>query len=210
MRRIRFHGQRAEEDCGGGAPAAAGAPDPPAGLGLNRHAHGLRHPPTAAHARWLVDGRPVKSCTMLAVQVDGREISTVEGPWPPRASCTRCRRASRRSTACSAGFCTPGDDDGRQGPAGREPRPERGRRPAGRCPANLCRCTGYQNIVKSVLWGRRQAPACACPGGRPPSSTRPGGTTPGTPRPPDSPSLRGGHACRRAPRLAGEINGQEG
>ena len=60
----------------------------------------------------LVDGRPVKSCTMLAVQVDGREISTVEGlamkGAAERVSCTRCRRASRRSTACSAGSAPPG------------------------------------------------------------------------------------------------------
>ena len=50
----------------------------------------------------LVDGRPVKSCTMLAVQADGHEIGTVEA-WPQPANCTRCRRASRRSTDCSAG-----------------------------------------------------------------------------------------------------------
>ena len=51
----------------------------------------------------LVDGRPVKSCTMLAVQVDGREITTVEGLASGERGCTRCRRASSRSTACSAG-----------------------------------------------------------------------------------------------------------
>ena len=50
----------------------------------------------------LVDGQPVKSCTMLAVQADGHEISTVEG-LAGRPNCTRCRRASARSTACSAG-----------------------------------------------------------------------------------------------------------
>ena len=50
----------------------------------------------------LVDGRAVKSCTMLAVQVDGHEIETVEG-LATAASCTRSRRASRRSTGCSAG-----------------------------------------------------------------------------------------------------------
>ena len=50
----------------------------------------------------LVDGRPVKSCTMLAVQADGHEIRRSRG-WPRPASCTRSRRASRRSTACSAG-----------------------------------------------------------------------------------------------------------
>ena len=61
----------------------------------------------------LVDGRPVKSCTMLAVQADGHEIATVEGLAMQGAGrrvgdCTRCRRASRRSTACSAGSAPPG------------------------------------------------------------------------------------------------------
>ena len=50
----------------------------------------------------LVDGTPVKSCTMLAVQADGHEVTTVEGLGTAPASCTRCRRGSRRSTACSA------------------------------------------------------------------------------------------------------------
>ncbi len=53
----------------------------------------------------LVDGRAIKSCTMLAVQVDGHEITTVEGlaTASERGGCTRSRRASGRSTASSAG-----------------------------------------------------------------------------------------------------------
>ena len=54
----------------------------------------------------LFDGRPVKSCTMLAVQADGHEVTTVEG-LATRASCTPCRRASRTSTACSAASVPP-------------------------------------------------------------------------------------------------------
>ena len=50
----------------------------------------------------LVDGTPVKSCTYLAVQADGRAVTTVEGLGAP-ARCTRSRRASRRSTGRSAG-----------------------------------------------------------------------------------------------------------
>ena len=49
----------------------------------------------------LVDGKAVKSCTMLAVQADGHEIRRSRA-WPPPANCIRCRRASRRSTASSA------------------------------------------------------------------------------------------------------------
>ena len=55
----------------------------------------------------LFDGTPVKSCTMLAVQADGHEVTTVEG-LARRASCTRSRRASRTSTGCSAGSARPG------------------------------------------------------------------------------------------------------
>ena len=49
----------------------------------------------------LFDGMPIKSCTMLAVQADGHELTTVEG-LAARASCIRCRKASPTSTACSA------------------------------------------------------------------------------------------------------------
>ena len=49
----------------------------------------------------LVDGVAVKSCTMLAVQADGTRSAPSRG-WPRTASCIRCRRASRKSTACSA------------------------------------------------------------------------------------------------------------
>ena len=50
----------------------------------------------------LFDGTPVKSCTMLAVQADGHEVTTVEGLGTRQRAATRCRRASRTSTACSA------------------------------------------------------------------------------------------------------------
>ena len=50
----------------------------------------------------LLDGKPMKSCTMLAVQADGRAVTTVEG-LKRRTACTRSRPRSRRSTGCSAG-----------------------------------------------------------------------------------------------------------
>ena len=56
----------------------------------------------------LVDGTPVKSCTMLAVQANGAEITTVEGLAARAASSTRSSRRSTRSTACSAGSARPG------------------------------------------------------------------------------------------------------
>ena len=51
----------------------------------------------------LLDGVPMKSCTMFGVQADGRSVTTVEGLAGPRTGSTRSRRRSRRSTACSAG-----------------------------------------------------------------------------------------------------------
>ena len=50
-----------------------------------------------------IDGESVKSCTVLAVQADGADITTIEGLADATASCTRCSRRSWRTTACSAG-----------------------------------------------------------------------------------------------------------
>ena len=54
----------------------------------------------------LVDGEPVRSCLLLAVQADGHEVTTVEGLGTP-ASCTRCSRRSASATACSAASARP-------------------------------------------------------------------------------------------------------
>ena len=55
-----------------------------------------------------LDGEAVKSCTVLAVQADGSEVTTIEGIAARTAPCTRCRRPSTRCTACSAGSAPPG------------------------------------------------------------------------------------------------------
>jgi carbon-monoxide dehydrogenase small subunit len=95
----------------------------------------------------LLDGRSVKSCSVLAVQVDGSEVTTVEGlangEWHP------VHTAFKEAQALQCGYCTPGmikaaidllrdnanpsEEEVRDGLEG-----------------NLCRCTGYQNIVKAV------------------------------------------------------------
>ncbi|MFD0902004.1 (2Fe-2S)-binding protein [Actinomadura sediminis] len=95
----------------------------------------------------LMDGLSVKSCSVLAVQADGRDVTTIEGlgaggPHP-------LQRAFHEEHGLQCGYCTPGmimaaldllrenpdpsDDEIREGLEG-----------------NLCRCTGYQNIVRSV------------------------------------------------------------
>ena len=96
----------------------------------------------------LLDGKPVKSCTMFAVQANGREVMTVEG-LKQNGNLHPIQAAFKEEHGLQCGFCTPGmmmvgaalieenpdpsDDEVRWAISG-----------------NLCRCTGYMNIVKSI------------------------------------------------------------
>ena len=96
----------------------------------------------------LIDGQSAKSCSVLAVQVDGAEVTTIEG-LATDGELHPVQRAFHQEHALQCGFCTPGmilasvdllkanpsptDDEIRHGLEG-----------------NLCRCTGYQNIVRAV------------------------------------------------------------
>jgi aerobic-type carbon monoxide dehydrogenase small subunit (CoxS/CutS family) len=98
----------------------------------------------------LLNGESVKSCTLLAVQADGADIVTIEGLAGPDGTLHPVQEAFRQNHALQCGYCTPGmvmaavslldeedqlDEHGvREGLEG-----------------NLCRCTGYHNIVKAVL-----------------------------------------------------------
>jgi aerobic carbon-monoxide dehydrogenase small subunit len=98
----------------------------------------------------LVDGAAVKSCTMLAVQVDGREVETVEG-LATASELHPLQEGFREEHGLQCGFCTPGMMMAAKALLARNPDPsEEDVRWA--LSGNLCRCTGYQNIVKSVLW----------------------------------------------------------
>jgi carbon-monoxide dehydrogenase small subunit len=98
----------------------------------------------------LVDGRPVKSCTMFAVQADGREVETVEG-MATASELHPLQEGFKEEHGLQCGFCTPGMMMAAKGLLDRNPDPtEEDVRWA--LSGNLCRCTGYQNIVKSVLW----------------------------------------------------------
>jgi aerobic carbon-monoxide dehydrogenase small subunit len=100
-----------------------------------------------------VDGLSVKSCTMLAVQADGADVVTIEGLAAPDGTLHKMQAAFREHHALQCGFCTPGmvmsaielvernpagltDQEIREGMEG-----------------NLCRCTGYHNIVRAVAAG---------------------------------------------------------
>ena len=98
----------------------------------------------------LLDGMPVKSCTMLAVQADGRELKTVEG-LARDGQLHPVQEGFAEEHGLQCGFCTPGmmlasaalleenssptDDEIRWALSG-----------------NVCRCTGYMNIIKAVKW----------------------------------------------------------
>ena len=98
----------------------------------------------------LVDGQAVKSCTMLAVQADGHEIETVEG-LAAASELHPLQEGFREEHGLQCGFCTPGMMMAAKALLERNPDPtEEDIRWA--LSGNLCRCTGYQNIVKSVLW----------------------------------------------------------
>ena len=98
----------------------------------------------------LLDGRPIKSCTYFAIQTDGKQIATVEG-LAHGTTLHPLQEGFREEHGLQCGFCTPGmmmsalallaanpdpsEEDIRRGISG-----------------NLCRCTGYQNIVKAIQY----------------------------------------------------------
>ncbi|HLV91442.1 MAG TPA: (2Fe-2S)-binding protein [Acidimicrobiia bacterium] len=102
----------------------------------------------------LFDGKPVKSCTMLAVQADGHEITTVEGLAGP-SELHPIQEGFKEEHGLQCGFCTPGMMLSAKALLDRNPDPDEDEiRWA--LSGNLCRCTGYQNIVKSVQWAARK------------------------------------------------------
>ncbi len=98
-----------------------------------------------------LDGKSVKSCTMFAVQADGADIRTIEGMANPDGTLHALQEGFREMHGLQCGFCTPGmitrayrllqenknpsEEEIRYGISG-----------------NLCRCTGYQNIVKAIQY----------------------------------------------------------
>ncbi|HLN17337.1 MAG TPA: (2Fe-2S)-binding protein [Acidimicrobiales bacterium] len=96
----------------------------------------------------LLDGQSVKSCAVLAVQADGSEITTIQGlakdgEWHP------VQRAFHETHALQCGYCTPGMIIAAVDLLGRNPSPDEAEIREG-LEGNLCRCTGYQNIVAAV------------------------------------------------------------
>jgi aerobic carbon-monoxide dehydrogenase small subunit len=97
----------------------------------------------------LLDGESVKSCTLLAAQADGREVTTIEG-LASNGQLHPIQEAFRRSHGLQCGFCTPGMVLAAASFLQENPSPTE-EEVRHSLEGNLCRCTGYHNIVQSIL-----------------------------------------------------------
>ena len=102
----------------------------------------------------LFDGTPIKSCTMLGVQADGHEVTTVEGLAGP-SELHPIQEGFKDEHGLQCGFCTPGMMLTAKALLDENPDPTEDE-VRWALSGNLCRCTGYQNIVKSVLWAAKK------------------------------------------------------
>ena len=98
-----------------------------------------------------VDGQSVKSCTMLAVQAEGADVKTIEGV-ATNGELHPMQEAFREHHGLQCGFCTPGMIMSALDLVGRNPDPDE-REIREWLEGNLCRCTGYQNIVRAIKAG---------------------------------------------------------
>jgi aerobic carbon-monoxide dehydrogenase small subunit len=96
----------------------------------------------------LVDGRSARSCLLLAVQLPGARVTTIEGLTPP-GGLSPLQEAFRACHAMQCGFCTPGMIVAAVDLLRENPRPTEAEIRDG-LSGNLCRCTGYENIVRAV------------------------------------------------------------
>ncbi len=103
----------------------------------------------------LVDGNPVKSCSILALQVQGRSVTTIEGLTPADAELHPVQQAFVDCHGLQCGFCTPGMVMATVGLLARTPQPD-DEAIVDALDGNLCRCTGYVNIVAAVRQAARQ------------------------------------------------------
>ena len=97
-----------------------------------------------------LDGEAVKSCTILTVQADGHEVTTIEGLATPDGELHPMQAAFQECHGLQCGFCTPGMIMAATSLLDEPPEPTEANVRAG-LEGNLCRCTGYHNIVRSVL-----------------------------------------------------------
>lgn len=97
----------------------------------------------------LLDGEPVRSCLVLAVQADGHRVTTIEGLAPGTSDLHPLQEAFRTAHGLQCGFCTPGMLMSAAALLEQHPDPD-GDLIRETMSGNLCRCTGYQQIVESI------------------------------------------------------------
>ena len=97
-----------------------------------------------------IDGLPIKSCTILARQVDGKEVTTIEG-LADGDTLHPMQEAFRENHALQCGFCTPGMVMSAIGIVERNKDSLDEKTVREELEGNFCRCTGYHNIVKAIL-----------------------------------------------------------
>ena len=98
-----------------------------------------------------IDGMSVKSCTMLAVQANGAEITTIEGMANADGTLSPLQEGFRMMHGLQCGFCTPGMIIRAHRLLKENPSPTEAEIRAG-ISGNICRCTSYQNIVKAIQY----------------------------------------------------------
>ncbi|HMD03057.1 MAG TPA: (2Fe-2S)-binding protein [Candidatus Baltobacteraceae bacterium] len=104
----------------------------------------------------LLDGNAVKSCTVLAVRANGKKVTTIEGITKPDGSLTPVQSGFHEKHGLQCGFCTPGMIVTATALLRDNPHPSEREIREG-ISGNLCRCTGYENIVKAIQWAAEHA-----------------------------------------------------
>jgi aerobic carbon-monoxide dehydrogenase small subunit len=103
-----------------------------------------------------IDGMSVKSCTMFAVQANGSEITTIEGMANADGTLSHLQEGFRQMHGLQCGYCTPGMIVRAHRLLKENPSPTEEEIRAG-IAGNICRCTGYQNIVKAIQYAAAKA-----------------------------------------------------
>ena len=116
----------------------------------------------------LLDGVPVRSCLMLAVSATGQDVTTVEGLARPDGSLGPVQQAFKECHGLQCGFCTPGRLMTTRHLRDRVPRPSTDEI-RGAISGQICRCTGYENIVNAVRYaaGHAEGTTVNAPGAAP-------------------------------------------
>jgi carbon-monoxide dehydrogenase small subunit len=112
----------------------------------------------------LLDGESVKSCTVLAVQANGRAVTTAEGVVREDGTLGAVQQAFRENHGLQCGFCTPGMVMAATSLLAENPHPTEQQVREG-LEGNFCRCTGYHNIVRAVLAAADKLSADSAPAG---------------------------------------------